>query len=295
MHQDDDGVALRAHTPGPERDAVPRRARRWTTLGLWVALAGLAAATGLVCKAAFAAPAGATRSGIAAPGPDVGTVLDDVLPAGIAHLPLVDQDGHATDLAAFHGKTLMISDTMTLCQETCPLDTEDLVQTARAVDADGLAAQVEFLTISIDPARDTPAQLSAYRDLYRPVPANWEALTGSPSAISALWKYFGVYIQKVPEGSPPSVNWRTGQALTYDLNHSDEIFFVDAKGAERFLLEGMGHIAPGTSVPPTMMKYLDAQGQQNLQAPATDGWTVPQGLEVLSWLLHHPLPRASGS
>jgi protein SCO1/2 len=189
----------------------------------------------------------------------------------------------------------MISDAMTLCQETCALDTADLTQTARTLDADGLSGKVEFLTITIDPTRDTPTQLAAYRGLYKPVPANWEALTGSPQAVSALWRYFGVYIQKVPEGSPPEVNWRTGQKLTYDLNHSDDVFCVTGSGTERFLLERMGHISPGTNVPPTMKNYLDAQGLANLAAPASDGWSVPQALGALSWMLQEPVPQAGAS
>lgn len=275
---------------------VKGRSAWFTTVGLWVALLVLCAATVLVCKAAFAAPAHSSSGAAArpaAPGANVGTVMDSALPQRILDLPLVDQDGHATDLAAFRGKILMISDIMTLCQETCPLDTTDLAATARALDADGLASKVEFLTVTIDPVRDTPAQLAAYRALYAPAPSNWQALTGSPSAIAALWKYFGVYIQKVAEGSPPATNWRTGAKLTYDLNHSDEVFFVDAAGRERFLLEGMGHIAPGTAVPSAMKKYLDAQGLANLAAPASDGWSVPQALSVLAWLAETPIPQAS--
>ncbi len=265
---------------------------RRSTLGLWTGLVVVAAATALVCDAAFASP---SQSGIAAPGTQVGTTVDSKLPADILKLPLTDQNGHATDLAAFQGKILMISDTMTLCQETCPLDTADLVQTARTLDADGLGSKVEFLTITIDPTRDTPQQLAAYRDLYQPVPANWAALTGSPAAIAQLWKYFGVYIEKVPEDNPPDVNWRTGQKLTYDLDHSDEIFFVDPAGSERFVLEGMGHIAPGTTLPPAMEQYLDAEGKANLDAPASDGWTVPQALQTLSWLMQRPIAQATGS
>jgi protein SCO1/2 len=278
---------------------VKRSASLWPTIGLWAALLALTAATFAVCKVAFAAPAHAAgshpASGIAAPGGAVGTQMDSALPASVLHLPLVDQDGHATDLAAFHGKILMISDTMTLCQETCPLDTTDLAQTARDLDADGLGAKVEFLTITIDPARDTAAQLAAYRGIYQPAPANWQMLTGTTAAIGALWKYFGVYIQKVPEGSTPSVNWRTGAKLTYDLNHSDEVFFVDGTGTEKFLLEGMGHIAPGTVVPQRMLNYLDAQGRTDLTTPASDGWSIPQALETLSWLTGRPIRQAGTS
>jgi len=268
------------------------RGSRRNTVTLWVGLVAVIAAIGVVAKVAFDPSQAAA---IAAPDASVGTQMAAALPASILNLPLEDQNGRPVDLAAYRGKTLMISDTMTLCQETCPLDTEDLVQTARALDADGLGADVEFLTITIDPTRDTPPQLAAYRNLYTPTPSNWQTLTGSPAAVAELWKYFGVYIQKVPEGNPPDVNWRTGQKLTYDLNHSDEIFFIDANDNERFLLEGMGHIAPGTTLPPTMEKYLDAQGQLNMTASAGDGWTVPQALQTLSWLLQRPVAQPAQS
>ncbi|MDF3291934.1 SCO family protein [Streptomyces silvisoli] len=152
-------------------------------------------------------------------------------------------------------------------QETCPLDTANLVATAHAVDQDHEDSKVEFLTITIDPERDTPAQLAAYRRQYAPTPINWQALTGTPADIAKLWKYLGVWYQKAPEGSPPAKNWRTGQPLTYDLNHADEIFFVDGHGDERFVLNGAAHVAPGTTLPPAMHKFRDADGLRNLQAP----------------------------
>jgi protein SCO1/2 len=262
-----------------------------TRLGLAIPLVVVAAATAAVCAVLFLWPS----SAIAAPPASVGTQLSGALPARILNLPLVDENGRPTSLAAYNGKVLMISDTMTLCQETCPMDTADLVQTAREADAAGQGDRVEFLTITIDPTRDTPAQLAAYRQLYQPVPANWSALTGSAANIAALWKYFGVDIEKVAEGSPPSVNWRTGQPLTYDLDHSDEIFFVDGQGDERFIIDGMGYIAPGTPVPAKMKSYLDAQGQQNLAAPQSEDWTVPQGLQTLSWLLQQSITPSGGS
>ena len=61
----------------------------------------------------------------------------------------------------------MISDVMTLCQESCPLDTANVVAAARPVERAGLDSKVVFLSITIDPGRDTVAQLAAYRSSTR--------------------------------------------------------------------------------------------------------------------------------
>jgi protein SCO1/2 len=214
----------------------------------------------------------------------VGTQLDGAIASNILKLPLVDSTGKPTSLAAFHGKVLVINDTMTLCQETCPLDTANLVATARAVEKAGLGDKVEFLSITFDPQRDTVPQLAAYRALYAPAPADWALLTGDATTIAALWKYLGVYYQRVPEGTPPAKNWRTGQTLTYDLNHADEVFFADPSGNERFLLDGAAYVKPGTTVPKTLYEFLSADGHQHLTNPEDGSWTVAQALSVVSWL-----------
>jgi cytochrome oxidase Cu insertion factor (SCO1/SenC/PrrC family) len=220
---------------------------------------------------------------VAAPGQGVGTQLDGAIPAAITDLRLVDSTGHARHLSDFAGKVVVISDSMSLCQESCPLDTATVVRTARAVAAAGLSSKVEFLTVTVDPVRDTVPQLAAYRKLYDG-PANWLALTGSPADVQALWKYFGVYTKKVADDVRPPTNWRTGKPLTYDIEHSDEVFFLDAHGHERFILEGMPAVAGRSAIPGKLYKFLSKQGRGNVNHPAAADWTEPQAVSVLSWL-----------
>jgi cytochrome oxidase Cu insertion factor (SCO1/SenC/PrrC family) len=219
-----------------------------------------------------------------APSSGIGTRIDRALPAGLLDLPLRDAAGRRTSLAKYAGKVLVIDDAMTLCQETCPLDTANLLATARKVDRAGLADRVEFVSITVDPRRDTVPQLAAYRKLYAPPPGNWTTLTGSPAVVNRLWDCLGVYRKKTPEGRPPARNWRTGQTLRYDIQHSDDVFFLNGRGHLRFLINGPGDIRPGTPLPPAMRKFLDADGRQHLAHPATGSWTVPQALQVVSWL-----------
>ena len=77
----------------------------------------------------------------APPGPPsayLGTVVDTPVPASVADLPLTTDTGQATSLAAWHGQVVVLTDFLTLCQETCPLTTGNLLMMDSAVMAAGL-------------------------------------------------------------------------------------------------------------------------------------------------------------
>ncbi|GAA2017329.1 hypothetical protein GCM10009740_00960 [Terrabacter terrae] len=128
-------------------------------------------------------------------------------------------------------------------------------------------------------------QLAAYKKLFTPPPANWKTLTGSPTVINQLWPYLGVWRQKVPGGAGAAPkNWRTGQPLTYDISHSDEVFFIDAHSHERFLLEGPP-AAPKGSIPATIYRFMSDTGHKNATSPPTTAWTEAQAKRVLRSLV----------
>jgi protein SCO1/2 len=220
-----------------------------------------------------------------APGAAVGTELDEALPASVLDIPLEDSGGRTVRLRQFRGEVVVISDMMTLCQETCPMDTATVVRTARDENAHGGASGVVYLSVTVDPARDTPEQLHAYRGLFDQAPTNWLLLTGRTSDVARLWKFLGVWHQQVAEG--PGVlprNWRTDAALTYDVSHSDEVFFLDKRGRERFVLEGPPSVSP-TLLPRTLRGFLNAQGRRDLASPSSSDWDESQARQVLAWLL----------
>lgn len=51
----------------------------------------------------------------------------------------------------------MLADSLTLCQETCPMTTANLVDMARPTQAAGQGNDVVFVTATVDPERDTPS------------------------------------------------------------------------------------------------------------------------------------------
>jgi protein SCO1 len=219
-----------------------------------------------------------------APSQNVGTRLDMSLPRRVLNTPLTTSTGRTVRLSSFRHKIVVLSDMMTLCQETCPLDTATLVEVARAVDRAGMGHRVVFLSLTVDPARDTTAQIRAYRQLYAPVPPNWLTLTGDARSVDRIWRTLGVYHRKVRSGSPPARNWRTGAPLRYDVEHSDEVFFLDTDQHERFVLEGVPRVQRAKAVPARLHRFMDAQGYRNLRHPPRMAWTLAEGLAVVGWL-----------
>jgi protein SCO1 len=224
-------------------------------------------------------------SGPGAPGPPsayLGTVVDTPVPASVADLPLVTDAGQVTSLAAWHGQVVVLADFLTLCQETCPLTTGNLLTMDRAVTAAGLGRRVHFVELTVDPGRDTPFRLRAYRKLIG-APANWSLLTGSPAVIRQVWRYFQVWYQRVAESSPPGIDWLTGQALTYDVDHEDALIYLDASGRERFVVVGSPN-AKTTPIPPALRRLLSAQGLADLSRPDASTWTAAEALSPIAWL-----------
>jgi protein SCO1/2 len=209
-------------------------------------------------------------------------MLNKPVPANVANLPLTDNEGHATSLAALRGHIVVLADFMTLCQETCPLTTGNMLEMDRAVTQTGLGNQVRFVELTVDPGRDTPSRLAAYRTLVG-APANWLLLTGSPDAVNSIWRYFGVWYQRVAEGKPPGVDWLSGRPLNYDIAHEDALIYLDPAGHERFILVGAPN-ATGSPIAPALRKFLSNEGRTNLAHPDASTWTAGEGLSPIAWL-----------
>jgi protein SCO1/2 len=218
------------------------------------------------------------------PGENVGAQLNDQIPDNIASLPLVDEHGNDVNLASFQGKIVVMTDFLTTCQEICPITTAVLNQVDQAVTKAGLADKVQFVDVTVDPGRDDPARLHAYRDFAKLLP-NWTLLTGTQQNLDTLFKYFGISYEKTAEAAdgPPAIDWLTGKPLTYDVSHSDVLIFLDQQGKQRFVMQGapLGSNAPLTS---GEREFLNDEGHENLANAADGSWTGDQALQVVSWL-----------
>lgn len=254
------------------------RKRGFLVTGIIVALIliGAGVATGLA----------ASGGGPGTPTPppaSVGNQLNRALPASLAKSTFTDQHGQPVRLSDFAGRVVLLVPFLTSCQEECPATTGALLAIRRALVSGGLQKRVALVEVTVDPARDTPARLAAYSKL---TGATWTFLTSTPATIASLWRFYGIYYQDVPEGSPPGIDWQTGEPYTYDVDHSDGFILLDAHLRERFVAAGMVRNA---SLTPTLRRMLDAQGVKNLNHPGGGSWSVDQALQAIGWLLGRPV------
>jgi cytochrome oxidase Cu insertion factor (SCO1/SenC/PrrC family) len=132
---------------------------------------------------------------------------------------LTDHTGkHVTD-RDFRGRTLVVFFGFTFCPDVCP---SALQVIAAAIDKLGAKGQsITPILISVDPERDTSAQLAAYVQSFHP---RLIGLTGTPAEIAAVTKAYRVYVQKVPD--PKST-------AGYTIDHSSIIYIMGPDGAYR--------------------------------------------------------------
>src|SRR3954463_2490349 len=88
---------------------------------------------------------------------------------------LTTQAGDALRLSDLKGKVCLVSFVFTTCNGSCPATTHRLGQVQTALEKGGLTKgdRVRLLSITLDPARDTPEVLRRYMKLYDADPATW--------------------------------------------------------------------------------------------------------------------------
>jgi protein SCO1/2 len=243
-----------------------------------------------VIAIALGAAAGCGGSDPVKPPPEsLGQVVDTPVPPSIASIPLTTAAGTTTTLAAYRGKQVMIADFLTLCSDICPMISANTAAMARSLAADGQSGKVALLEITVDPQRDVPARLHAYQQLFGGAIPGWTLLRASPTDTAKLWKFFGVSYQRAKEGKPASIDWLTHKPLTYDVDHSDALIFLDASGHERFVVDGAPDVS-GKLPPSELVRFLKPDGLSSLYHPdPVADWTVRQGMQVFSWLTNQHL------
>ena len=176
-------------------------------------LAILACVVGVLVLAYLAYQAGALgggpRSGPRASAPGEGRALIG------GPFQMVDQSGAPVSEAVLKGRWSAVFFGFTFCPDVCPGTLQAL--TAARAQLGPKADALRIVFISVDPDRDTPAQLKGFLS-GGGAPASTIALTGSPAQADAAARAYRVYHRKVGEGA------------TYSVDHSTAIYLMDPQG-----------------------------------------------------------------
>jgi protein SCO1 len=106
---------------------------------------------------------------------------------------LVDQNGQHVSLAQFQGKVVALTFTYTHCvlPNFCFRIANNFRQLQKRFEGE-LGRNLIFLTITFDPAHDTPDVMAKYGKIWNADPKGWRLLTGSSSEIDRVSRQFGV-------------------------------------------------------------------------------------------------------
>ena len=153
--------------------------------------------------------------------PAAGEVLPKIKPA--PEFTLTNQDGKRLALKDLRGKALAITFIFASCADTCPLLTAKMAGIQNKL-GNAFGPQVNFVSITVDPERDTPEVLKRYAEAHKANPAGWAFLTGTPAEIREVAKRYGIYYKKTPRG---------------DVDHTFLTSLVDQSGMLRVQYMGV--------------------------------------------------------
>jgi protein SCO1 len=109
---------------------------------------------------------------------------------------LTNQRGQLVRAEALRGQTVIISFIFTTCQDVCPLVTSELARVQAELQAAGPGPAVRFVSITVDPATDTPEVLQRYADRFGIETATWDFLTGTQDEIGRVVREVGLWTTK---------------------------------------------------------------------------------------------------
>jgi protein SCO1/2 len=126
----------------------------------------------------------------------------------VPNFSLVNQDAKPIRLAGYRGKALLLTFIYTRCPlpEYCTLMSDNFAAIDRELQKDAaLYAKTHLLSISFDPAFDTPKVLRSYGAAHtgnfnKETFKHWEFATGKPEQIKEAAQFFGLtYVQETDQ------------------------------------------------------------------------------------------------
>lgn len=130
---------------------------------------------------------------------------------------LTTQDGNRLSLEELRGRVVVVTFIFASCTDTCPLLTAKMASLQSRLGSD-FGPQAFFVSVTVDPERDTPKVLKRYAEAYGAKLTGWAFVTGTPAEIRDVTKRYAVFNKKTPSG---------------DVDHTFLTSLVDRSGTLR--------------------------------------------------------------
>ena len=134
---------------------------------------------------------------------------------------LLDQRGRPFSFATTNGRTTIVSFVYTRCGDAqmCPLVAAKFARMQREL----RGTPIRLVTVTLDPAYDTPAVLTRYGAAYGAEPAVWTFVTGATAAVDDVAGRLGIVVERP----------RPGLIL-----HTEAAIVIDAGGRVARFIDG---------------------------------------------------------
>jgi cytochrome c biogenesis protein CcmG, thiol:disulfide interchange protein DsbE len=154
------------------------------------------------------------------PTPSVGGFsADSVFTADTPAKPfsLRDQQGQIVSLQSLHGKVVALTFVSAICMAECPLIGRALGQVVLDLGKD--AKHLAIVAISVTPEADSAAAISHFAKLSGWKSNEYYFLSGSQTALAAVWAAYGIWVGPYVKGQDPE--------------HTAAVYLIDPQGRMR--------------------------------------------------------------
>jgi protein SCO1/2 len=183
----------------------------------WVLTLSLHLGVGATSWPAMAHEAQRAAEGTQEPFLSVAPRLAAIKPA--PHFTLPDLAGKEVRLSALQGRVVLLSFIYTQCSIACPLLTQQmaLLQT-RLKHAGGRTHSVHFLSVTVDPVRDSVDTLGRYAQHFAIDPNRWQFLRAEPERLAPVLRAYDEWLRPLADG---------------EIDHPARLYLIDQQGQIR--------------------------------------------------------------
>lgn len=132
---------------------------------------------------------------------------------------LGDPEGRSVSLADFAGRIVLLAFIYTSCPSACPLVTQRMAVLQRRLTAAGLfPSRVNFVSVTVDPDRDTAETLARYARGFGADPRGWKFLRERSEALRPVLAAWDEWTKPLPTG---------------EIDHPARLYLIDGAGRVR--------------------------------------------------------------